>query len=94
MIKVKAKIYLYKHKGRKTSFGNGYRPAFSFDENNNQVFTGQIELINQDVFERGTLNEVYITFTSNSKSLKEGTTFSINEPPIEIGEGEIIEIVD
>ena len=82
MIKVKASIYLYKHKGRKTPFMNGYRPAFSFNENNDNTFTGYIELIDVTEFERGTLGEVFITFKPN-ENLKEGKTFSINEPPFE-----------
>lgn len=95
MIKVKAKIYLYKHKGRKTPFSDGYRPAFSFDNSNN-LFTGRIELISQNEFERGTLGEVFITFIANNTTenlIKIGKTFGFNEPPNEIGEGEVLEII-
>ncbi len=97
MIKIKAKIYLYKNKGRNGSFKSGYRPAFNFDGNDNNFFTGHIELINKDLFMRGDLEEVFITFITDNKSiqnfLKVGNTFSFNEPPIEVGEGEILDII-
>ena len=93
MIKVKAVIYLYKHRGRKTSFTNGYRPAFSFNQNDDEYLMGNIELIHSEEFALGTLGEVFITFNSD-KYLKVGRTFSINEPPNEIGEGEILEIIN
>ena len=95
MIKIKAKIYIYKHKAKKSFFVDGYRPAFCFDEDKSNFFTGHIELINQDKFDKGTLSDVYITFTNKNlvtNYIKIGQTFSINEPPNEIGEGEIIEI--
>ncbi len=96
MIKIRAKIYLYKHKGRGSSIKDGYRPGFSFTDNNNEVFTGHIELIDSSEFETGTLGEVFISFTQNDlveKFITVGNTFSLNEPPIEVGEGEILEIL-
>ena len=96
MIKVKARIYLYKHKGRKTSFKERYRPAFNFD-GTEKYYSGHIELMNQEEFALGTLGEVNITFNQESTvvgHLTKGNTFSINEPPIEIREGEILEIIN
>jgi len=92
MKKVKAKIYLYKHKGRTTPFISGYKPAFNFGDNNSFI-TGKIELIDMDKFLKGMLGEVYIYFNDTNNVVSEGKTFSINEPPIEIGEGEVLEII-
>ena len=60
------------------------------------MFSGYIELINQNEFERGALGEVFITFivnNTNENLIKIGKAFSFNEPPNEIGEGEILEII-
>lgn len=96
MIKIKARIYLFKHEGRKTPFSSGYRPAIGFKKSKD-FFTGHIDILENDKFLPGSIGEVTITF--NNKNLVDtflikGNTFSINEPPVQIGEGEIIEILE
>ncbi|MDB9954024.1 hypothetical protein OAD49_00495 [Flavobacteriaceae bacterium] len=96
MIKIKARVYFYKHHGRETPIDSGYRPAFCFEQKKDFFFTGHIELVEKKLFEVGMQDEVYITFINADLlkgQIKEGKTFSINEPPIEVGEGEILEII-
>lgn len=95
MKKIKAQIYLFMYSGRRSPIKSDYRPAFSFD--NKTFYTGHIELINQDFFELGTSNEVFVSFIDDKvikEYLKTGVCFSINEPPNMIGEGKIIEVID
>lgn len=92
MIKIKARLHLYKENGRKTGFKTGYRPLFNFEDYSKK--SGQIILINQDVFDIGTENNVYIEFLDKNflGDFKIGKKFYFDEGQNPLGEGEILEI--
>lgn len=94
MIKIKAKLYLYKENGRKTGFKTGYRPLFDFGSSSKK--SGQITLINQDIFDIGTKNDVYVEFLDYNfiNDFKIGKKFYFDEGLNLLGEGEILEIYD
>ncbi|WP_306353300.1 hypothetical protein [Flavobacterium sp. '19STA2R22 D10 B1'] len=94
MLKIKAKIYLYQYKARKTPFNSGYRPLFNFE--NDIKISGNIELINTDLFYPGLQDEVFITFISDSVSkndIKLDTIFSFDEGLNILGEGQVVEVI-
>jgi len=95
MIRIKAKIYLYKYNGRKKPFDSGYRPLFNFVEESKT--SGMITLIHDHEFMPGTQKEVYIDFLNSEflgSDFKTGKVFSFDEGSKILGEGEIIKIID
>lgn len=93
MIKVKAKIKLYKNL-RKTPFTNGYRTMFNFVKE--MKTSGNIKLIDRDNFFPGDEGEVEINFLSKTHLRNDfniGKKFSFGEGEEPLGEGEILEIV-
>ncbi len=90
MFKIKAKIYLYENKGRKTPFKSGYRPLFNLE--NKTKASGKIDLIDKNLFYPGNQEEVFITFL-NKNELKVNDTFSFDEGLDTLGEGEVLEII-
>jgi elongation factor Tu len=92
---VKAKIKLYKKEnGRKTPFITGYRPIFSF-ENQEMKTSGQIILIDEKIFNPGNDGEVKIRFLSKflGKNFGKGVRFTFSEGKNTLGYGTIIEIL-
>ena len=92
MIKVKAKIRLYKD-GRKTPFISGYRPLFSFIEE--MKTSGQIILNDQSEFYPGDEGVVEIVFLNKEYlgTFDIGTKFTFGEGHEPLGEGEIKELI-
>ena len=93
MIKTKAKIKLYDG-SRKTPFINGYRPLFNFITE--MKTSGQITLIDRQVFYPNQEGIVEITFLKNSflgKGFNIGSKFTFGEGREPLGEGVIIEIL-
>lgn len=92
---VKANIRLYKSESsRKTSFTSGYRPIFSF-ENQEMKTSGQIILINKKEFSPGEEDEVQIHFLSQflGDTFGEGTRFTFSEGAVPLGDGIVREIL-
>lgn len=94
MIKVKAKIRLYKSaSSRKTPFKSGYRPMFNFIEE--MKTSGQIILNDKEEFFPGDEGVVEITFLNKDylgNNFGIGTKFTFGEGREPLGEGEIKEI--
>jgi translation elongation factor EF-Tu-like GTPase len=95
MIKVKAKIKLYKNDtSRKTPFTNGYRPLFNFIKE--MKTSGQIMLKDRNEFFPGDEGLVEITFLSKNylgDDFGVGAKFVFGEGLEPLGEGEIIELI-
>lgn len=91
MLKIKAKIWLYKKNGRKTPFKSGYRPLFDFK--GDSKYSGKIDLISKKEFFPGEEDIVYITF-ANLEYLNVDNIFLFSEGLIDLGEGIVVEIVD
>jgi translation elongation factor EF-Tu-like GTPase len=92
---VKAKIKLYKKEnGRKTPFTSGYRPIFSF-ENQEEKTSGQIILIDREEFRPDEEGEVQIHFLSKflGENFGEGVKFTFSEGMIALGEGWIEKVL-
>lgn len=94
MVKVKARIKLYKGKSkRKTPFSTGYRPLFQFIESTKT--SGQMSLINKEQFRPGEEGVVEIAFSNRDflgDDFEVGKKFSFYDAQEPLGEGEIIEI--
>jgi translation elongation factor EF-Tu-like GTPase len=92
MIKVKAKIKLYKtDSGRKTPFNSGYRPLFNFIPE--MKTSGQITLNDKEEFFPGDEGIVEIAFLNKDylgNNFGVGTKFTFGEGQEPLGEGEII----
>jgi elongation factor Tu len=92
---VKANIKLYKNENsRKTPFISGYRPIFSFA--NQEVKTsGQIILTGKKKFNPGEEGKVRIRFLSKflGGNFGKGIKFTFSEGEIPLGEGIITEII-
>ena len=95
MIKVKAKIKLYKSdSGRKTPFNNGYRPLFNFIPE--MKTSGQITLKDREEFFPGDEVVVEIAFLNKDylgNDFGAGTKFTFGEGAEPLGEGEIREVI-
>ena len=95
MIKVKAKIKLYKgEKKRRTPFSKGYRPLFQFIKETKT--SGLISLLNQEYFIPGEEGVVEISFLRKEylgQDFNVGKSFKFYEGIEPLGEGEIIEIL-
>jgi len=95
MIKVKAKIKLYKSDvGRKTAFANGYRPLFNFIKE--MKTSGQITLRDRVEFIPGDEGIVEIDFLNKEYlgiDFGRGKKFTFDEGIKVLGDGEILEIV-
>jgi elongation factor Tu len=93
MIKIKAVIKLYRD-GRKTPFSSGYRPAFNFVET--MQTSGQITLIDRDIFDPGDEGLVEITFLNREylgDNFSEGSKFTFGEGREPLGEGKVKKIL-
>ena len=67
-----------------------------FNEKERYFFDSVIHQIENEIVEIGKKVIVHITVIKSyhiDSYLKVGTTFSLNEPPIQIGEGEILEVL-
>ncbi len=95
MIKIKAKLKLYKGSDkRQTPFYSGYRPLFNFIEETKT--SGQITLLDKEEFKPGEEGIVEIAFLHEKylgDDFKAGRKFLFDEGSISLGEGEIIEIL-
>ena len=95
MIKVKAKIKLYKTvSGRKTQFSSGYRPLFNFIPE--MKTSGQITLNDKEEFFPGDEGIVEIAFLNKDylgNNFGVGTKFTFGEGQEPLGEGEIKELI-
>lgn len=93
MIKVKAKIRLYKD-GRQTPFTDGYRPLFNFIDE--MKTSGQITLDDKQEFFPGDEDIVEIAFLTKDylgNNFGVGTKFTFDEGREPLGEGEIKELI-
>ncbi len=95
MIKIKAKLKLYKGKGkRKTPFLSGYRPLFGFSTETKT--SGQINLLNQKEIKPGEDEIVEIVFLNREYlgyNFGVGKTARFFEGEEPLGEVEIIELL-
>ncbi len=95
MIKVKAKIILYKGDNkRQNPFINGYRPVFEFVKK--MKTSGRISLINQEEFKPGEEGIVEIAFLNKDylgRDFVVGKLFNFYESEEPLGEGEILELL-
>ena len=90
MLKIKAKICLYKNNGRKTPFKSGYRPLFDIK---NSKYSGMIDLINKKDFFPGEEDIVYISFI-NLIDLNVDDVLFFSEGLANLGEAIVLEILD
>ena len=90
---VKANIKLYKN-SRKTPFISGYRPIFSF-ENQEMRTSGKIDLIDREQFCPGEEGDVQIRFLSKfiEENFRTGISFIFSEGAVPLGEGTVKEIL-
>lgn len=95
MIKIKAYIYVLKHNKREKLLLNEYRPAFCFDYERTSFFSGKIHLPKEGLnFGETKILEVsFIENTGVEQFIKLGATFTFNEGRYQIGEGQILEIL-
>lgn len=95
MIKIKAKIRLYKCDFcRKTPFSSGYRPLFNFVKE--MKTSGQITLLDREEFLPGDEGNVQITFLNKDylgDNFSIGTKFIFDEGQITLGEGFVGELL-
>lgn len=95
MIKVRAKIKLYKGKGkRQTPFTTGYRPLFEFITETKT--SGQITLINQKEFRPGEEGVAEIAFLHHEylgNDFAPGKRVKFYEGKEPLGEAEILELL-
>lgn len=97
MVKIEALVYMLLHNKRQTPIKDGYRPAFCFDFKEKSFFSGKMKFKESDSLSPGQSSIVEIFFIESDdlkEFLKKGATFSFNEPPNQIGEGEILEIIE
>jgi translation elongation factor EF-Tu-like GTPase len=95
MIKVKAKIKLYKGEcKRETPFKTGYRPHFKFD--GGMKTSGSITLVNQEHFlpdEEGVVEINFVNRESLGQSFGVGKSFYFYEGEEPLGEGQVLEFL-
>jgi hypothetical protein len=94
MIRIKAKIILYKGTGRTWPIKTGYRPLFNFIPLSKT--SGSITVIDKYGIEVGSTGNVFIKFANGDflgKDILIGKQFTFDEGTIALGEGEILEII-
>ena len=92
---IKSEIELYDcEEGRKTPFITGYRPLFNI-KNQDVVISGQIILIDREIFQPGDKGVVEIRFLSKflNEDFGPGSTFIFSEGIAPLGEGIVKEVL-
>lgn len=101
LIIVKAKITMKttEEGGRKSGFKSGYRPDHVFEWPSNssilRAYIGDIQFSDQELVEPGETKIVTVRFLRRPpivKFMKVGQKWFINEGPITLGFGEILEV--
>ena len=81
--------------GRQKPFYNGYRPMFTFTDARTKL-SGSIALIGRQKFTQGERGNVEITFIKGvieDQHFRVGEKFTFAEEPVQVGKGEIIEVI-
>ncbi|MNE15500.1 hypothetical protein D3C80_1084100 [compost metagenome] len=93
MIKIKARLSLFKNTMRTMPIRTGYRPLFNFEVKSKK--SGQIELVNNEFIEVGNCGDVIVNFVNSEylgENLKLGEKIFFDEGGERLGEIEILEI--